>query len=123
MEMKQEGCMQENNSCPEKPESPTEINLGGDLSVGRAGELRLLISEALNTGEEIVLACSESAYMDLSFLQLVCSAHRTALESNSLLKLSDTLGKQLITKAGEAGYFRETACRSDKNNECFWLRR
>ena len=123
METNQEGCMEMNNSYPAKTESRTEINLGGDLSVGRAGELRQIISESLNTGKQIVLACSESADMDLSFLQLVCSAHRTALQSNSLLKLSDSLEKQLLIKAGEAGYFRETACRSDKNHECFWLRR
>ncbi len=123
MEMNQEGFKEKNNACPEKPESTIEINLGGDLSVARAGELRQIISEALNTGQQIVLACSEGADMDLSFLQLVCSAHRTALRSNSLLKLSDTLEEQLLKKAGEAGYFRVTACRSDKNHECFWLRR
>ena len=123
METKQEVCMQKNYLSPEKPESPTEIHLGGDLSVARAGELMQIVSEALNTGEQIVLACGESADMDLSFLQLVCSAHRTALRSNSLLKLSDTLEEQLLKKAAEAGYFRMTACRSDKNHECFWLRR
>ena len=123
METNQKDFIEKNNSCPAKPESRTEIHLGGDLSVGRAGELRQIITESLSRGEQIVLACSESADMDLSFLQLVCSAHRTALQSNSLLKLSNTLEKKLLTKAGEAGYFRETACRSDKNHECFWLRR
>ena len=115
--------MEKNISDPEKPDSTVAINLGGDLTIARAGELRQIISEALNTGDQILLACSESADVDLSFLQLVCSAHRTALESNSLLRLSDTLEKHLFIKAGEAGYFRDTACRSDKNHECFWLRR
>jgi anti-anti-sigma regulatory factor len=123
MEMNQKGFMEKNNSGPVKPDSTMVINLGGDLTIARAGELRRIISETLNTGEQIVLACSECADMDLSFLQLVCSAHRTALQSNSLLKLSNTLEKHLLKKAGEAGYFRETACRSDKNHECFWLRR
>ena len=123
MEMNQDGFMEKSTSGPVKPDSTVVINLGGDLSVARTGELRQIISEAMNTGGRIILACSEGADMDLSFLQLICSAHLTALESNTLLKLSNTLEEQLLKKAAEAGYVRETACRSDKNHECFWLRR
>ncbi len=123
MEINQKGFMEKNNSGSEKPDSTRVINLGEDLSIARAGKLRQIILEALNTGGQIVLSCSECTDMDLSFLQLLCSAHQTALQSKSVLKLSDTIEEQLLKKAGEAGYFRETACRSDKNHECFWLRR
>ncbi len=115
--------MEMNNSVPEKPEKTRVIDLGGDLTIGRAGELRQIISDSLKINDQIVLACSEGTDMDLSFLQLVCSAHRTALQSDRLLKLSDTLKAYLLRKAEEAGYFREMICKSDKNHECFWLRR
>jgi anti-anti-sigma regulatory factor len=123
MEMNQKGFMEKSNSAPEKPDSTRVINLGEDLSIAHAGKLGQIILEALNAGGQIVISCSECANMDLSFLQLLCSAHRTALKSTSTLKLSDTLKEQLLRKAGEAGYFRETACSSDNTHECFWMRR
>ena len=105
------------------PGNKTVINLGGVLTIVRAAALKQIISEALNKSKYVVLECGESTDMDISFLQLVCSTHRTALQSDSLLKLGGTLEEHLSKKAGEAGYFRQTTCRSDKNNECFWLRR
>ena len=123
MEMNQKEFMEKNTSGPEKPENRVVINLGGVLTIVRAVELKQIISEALNKSKYVVLECSECTDMDLSFLQLVCSAHRTALQSNIMLKLGSTLEEHLLKKAGEAGYFRQTTCRSDKNNECFWLRR
>jgi anti-anti-sigma regulatory factor len=123
MEMNQKGFMEKTHSGPEKPVRTTLIELGGDLSIVRAGELKQIISEALNEGEHVVLECSECTDMDLSFLQLLCSAHRTVLKSNSFLKLGNTLEEYLLKKVGEAGYFRDKGCALDKNNDCFWLRR
>ena len=99
------------------------VTLGGELSIKNARELRDLLMKALEQKEGIVLEFSECKVIDLSFIQLLCSAHRSASRAKRSLKLGDTVPELLLKTIGEAGCFRDKGCKFDSNNNCLWLRR
>lgn len=115
--------MKPSNSGPERSGRTTLITLGGDLTIGRVAEIKGIILKALDAGECLVLQISGCKTMDFSFLQLLCSAHRTASRSDKFLKLDDTLPELFFEAVDEAGYFRERGCAYDRHNDCLLQRR
>ncbi len=98
------------------------VTLGGDLSILRARELKELLQTVLKEGEQVVLEFDGYAGADLSFFQLLCSAHRTAARLGVSLKLGSTVPARFLETADEAGYLRDKCCAYSKDKTCLWLR-
>jgi hypothetical protein len=101
----------------------TLLTLDGKLSIARAREIREIIAKALREGERVVVEFGECTTVDLSFLQLLCSAHREALGADRSLQLGEALPRLLSETAEAAGYYRDKGCAFDRNYSCLWLRR
>ncbi len=99
------------------------VALAGDLSIERSRELRDLLLAELKQGGEVVLELGESSGADLSFFQLLCSAHRTAARLGVSLELGSGTVKKLLDAADEAGYLRDKCCPYSTDATCLWLRR
>jgi len=100
-----------------------EITRGGDLSILHAAELKEALIKALNSGDHVILKLSECTGVDLSFIQLICSAHRTALKMNKVIELGATLPDIIAQAVKDAGYFRDKGCPLDVGHTCLWIRR
>ena len=99
------------------------VTLRGDLSLTRGRELRELLLKALREGGEAVLEFSEYTGADLSFLQLLCAAHRTAVRMGSSLRLGSSMPREFFETARAAGYLRDKCCTYSNDESCLWLRR
>jgi len=107
---------------PEDPGKTIVIALRGAIRVERAAEVRDIFARALLGGEHVVLDLSGCSALDLSFLQLLCSAHKTALRSNKHLKVGTILPECFMKTVDEAGYARREECEVQIDN-CLWARR
>lgn len=97
----------------------TSLNLKGQLTVKNANTLRQELLKALDGGTEVTLLLDEVDEVDLTSLQLLCSAHRYAQEKGKTLNLNDPEG--ILLSAGRAaGFMSGEKCRFAKKNECFW---
>lgn len=103
-------------------ESPkTEVlKIGGDLTIENAQELHKILVTAMNNSDQIVLYFENVTATDLSFIQLLCSAHRTAVRSDKNMKLDGQRPDVLKTAVREMGFIREKGCVLDTQENCIW---
>lgn len=102
-----------------KRETPSEITLEGELLIERAAELKDKVSRALEGSPVLTIDLGGATDMDLSFLQLLCSAHKAAMEGGKTLRLrggAETFGRRVI----EAGFNRKQACDKEADSMCFF---
>jgi hypothetical protein len=59
--------------------------------------------------------------IDISFPQLLCSAHRTAAARNKTLTVVGLAQEQLNTMLLRSGFSRKTGCQENTRTPCLWL--
>lgn len=96
-----------------------EIHWSGDLTIRRIAELKGEVLEALRHGDVLICIDAEAQF-DLSFLQLLCAAHRTAQREGKSLQLHPDLPASFGELLKSAGFFRHVGCSEDKDDSCIW---
>ena len=76
----------------------------GDLTVERAIELKRMLLNALRDAASVAILFKENSRLDVSFLQLLCAAKRSALASGKDLKLVQNIPDNLLAEIRTAGY-------------------
>ncbi len=99
------------------------IALEGELTVNRAEEIRMLLIKALIDADRIHVDFGTVSDADLSCLQLLCSAHRSAGRMKRSMTLSAAWPEPFKQAVAEAGYARLTGCRLDVDHSCLWVKR
>jgi anti-anti-sigma factor len=97
--------------------------LEGDLNVEHAGELKKTLLDALNSVRQVSFDVEKLTSLDLSCLQLLCSAHRTASLMGKELIQTGNSPVELEETIKSAGYPRTIGCTEDMANDCLWIRR
>jgi anti-anti-sigma regulatory factor len=97
------------------------VRFSGDLDIQRAGELRSTLLEALERSESVSLEFGECAKVDLSFVQMLCSAHRTATKLHKRFRLNGSLPEGFLKAVEDTGYSRTSGCTYDKDGTCLWV--
>jgi ABC-type transporter Mla MlaB component len=106
-----------------KKENKTGIlRLDGDLTIERAEELLEICRESLAVCDKIEVEFVSPGEIDLSCLQLLCAAHRTAVSGNKEFVFAG--GRpEVLTEAGrEGGFIRRQKCQMNPDrSDCLWL--
>jgi len=96
------------------------LRLKGSLTIERAHELKQTLLEALRSNERIVLELEGVTEIDLSCLQLLCSAHRTSLRLDRQLTLHGERSEALRMAVRDAGFPRILGCHENPDRGCLW---
>ncbi|MCE5242276.1 MAG: STAS domain-containing protein [Syntrophobacteraceae bacterium] len=96
------------------------LALEGALTVQRIGELKEMISLALSESDEVVLNVENAAEIDLSFLQLLCAAHKSASHRNKHLLLGARQPPCLRQAKADAGILPLEGCCDAFHKDCLW---
>ncbi len=99
------------------------ITLDGELIVNRAEELRMLLIKALIDADRVQVDFGAVNDTDLSCLQLLCSAHRSAGRMKRSLTLAGNWPAPFNKTVQTAGFSRLTGCRLDADHSCLWVKR
>ncbi|HEY4201654.1 MAG TPA: STAS domain-containing protein [Devosiaceae bacterium] len=79
------------------------VRLDGDLGLRNGGELTARLTEVLNSHNDVVIDASQVTAVDISTIQILISAHKSAREAGKRFHvnapLDGALGKVLV-KAG-----------------------
>ncbi|QTA88353.1 STAS domain-containing protein [Desulfonema magnum] len=97
------------------------LTIGGELTIEHAAELRKMLIRSLETLDNVRIRIENVTAVDLSCLQLLCSAHRTALNLNKKLTLSSEASQVFNQTVEDAGYFRLSGCTPDSYKTCLWI--
>jgi anti-anti-sigma factor len=91
----------------------TELQLDGVLDIRRASELKERLHQAIEQSEAVEIDLCQVEKIDLCILQLFCSAHRTASDSNRSLRLIGPLLGPVRNVVAETGLNNLIDCPSN----------
>ena len=80
------------------------ITMKGAMTIERAGELKQMLLDAMRESGSLVIRFVENSGIDISFLQLICAAHRSAIVSGKKIKIDQNIPESLLEKILSAGY-------------------
>lgn len=97
------------------------IILGGELTIAHAKSIRDALAEAVKKAREVHVMFQDVQEVDVSFFQILCSAHLTAENMHKSLTIGE-LNNGIIGRALEQfGFMRHVGCRSACVSPCLWL--
>lgn len=95
--------------------------LSDELTVAQAGAIREALSESLGKVSSLTVDITGASEVDLSFLQLLCSAHLTATNKGKRIALAGRSNKAMQKALNEAHYRRPVGCILENQKDCLWV--
>lgn len=94
--------------------------LDGELTIQRAAELKVILLTSLGDVEDLVLDWAGVTGLDVSGLQLLCAAYRTAAKANKRLTSTGSPPDVFTQTIRDAGFAGEQICSLDHDQSCLW---
>jgi len=98
----------------------SDIVLEGNIDLSRTDEFRSLLVKALINSDKVTLRTDRVTGFGVPALQLLCSAHRTAVRLNKVLTFGVDSPAIVRQAAHDAGFSRPHGCRFDTQGSCLW---
>jgi anti-anti-sigma regulatory factor len=92
----------------------------GDLTLIQAEEMKQRLLRALTAGDAVTIRFGSVGDLDLSCLQLLCSAHRSAKRLGKPLCIDGEIPSPLREAADAGGFSRVMGCKYDNEKTCLW---
>jgi anti-anti-sigma factor len=96
------------------------VVLDGELTIQRACKLKEILLSQLRAGKTIRVDLTHVSAIDISGMQLLCSAHKAAKSSGGYLRIIPPLSDTIEQTVRIAGFARRHDCRPNCNNPCLW---
>jgi anti-anti-sigma factor len=96
------------------------LRLKGMLTISQAEELKKTLIKALKKVNELEVDLKKVDEIDISCLQLLCSAHKTAAKSSKRLVLGSDVPEDITHNIMHSGYFRTVGCINKEKDKCLW---
>lgn len=100
---------------------PGEFIMHGILTIEHAAGIRREFLDIFGRHDAIVMHIDGETTIDLSFLQLLCSACRTAMKQGKSFSVRNGLPDRCRALVDETGYSREKGCGPHTKKYCLWL--
>lgn len=97
------------------------LSLGGEITLLQAQDLLALLNEALEATDHVVIDIEEVTDIDMAGLQLLCAAHKTAVDLNKQWVMDPNQPDVLATRVRQAGLACRQHCDGLKNTNCLWM--
>jgi ABC-type transporter Mla MlaB component len=104
----------------EKEGGVVTLQWSGDLTVRRMSELKAQVKKALATSANVSISLATDAECDVTLLQLLCAAHRTASRQGKNLTICGDFPEQFKMVLSLAGFCRHIGCSLDVCGNCLW---
>ncbi len=98
-----------------------EALIEGVLKVENAMEIKAKLLDMISKEDQVIITIGEASEADLSFLQIICSAHRTAVRVNKSFMVGPRRPAAFVRSYEEAGFIREKGCVFGADGNCIWL--
>lgn len=99
------------------------LRLGGEATIQNAAMFREVLITAIREEKSIRLSLAQVSEMDLTFFQLFCSAHRSAVAANIPICLDDEMPASITEVLRTFGFERHQGCaQSSDPSSCIWIK-
>ena len=98
------------------------LTINGELTIQNIAELRKVLIESLKDTEHLALNLENITEVDMSCLQLLCSAHKTTIKSDKHFTLHGSSSAILWEAVKDSGYQQIKGCELVTDNSCLWVK-
>lgn len=96
------------------------VFLDNNLTLPHAEAMKKAFLRALVEADDVTIRFDKVQDVDLSCLQLICSAHRSAVRLKKRIVVEGVAPDALRKAADAAGYLRFKGCKLDCDRSCIW---
>jgi ABC-type transporter Mla MlaB component len=96
------------------------MTLSGELTVPYARDLHSALHQAVRQTAEIVVVLERVTGVDVTFPQLLCSAHRTAAALRKNLTVIIVSAGPVVQLLQDLGFQRRSGCGGINGPDCLW---
>jgi ABC-type transporter Mla MlaB component len=104
-----------------RKEGAKTVVASGPMTVATANKMKAVLVEALGSADAVTVSLENIAGVDVAFLQLLCSAHRTAAEGGKTLTVTGTDREPVASLLRQAGFLRHIGCHESTRRSCLWI--
>lgn len=98
------------------------LSLQGEMTISGMSSMKEAFQKGIDSSDMLVVDCAGVAAIDISGMQLLCSAHRSAVSLGKSLIAENLTEGQLSSSLDEAGFRRHKACPlAPKGEPCIWV--
>ena len=95
------------------------VRVSGSMTIGSIREVHARLLDAFSRGSGVCLDLRGVEEIDLSGLQIVCAAHRSAIRNCGEFTVEGNQREVIVAAARAAGFIRNSGC--DKECDyCYW---
>jgi anti-anti-sigma regulatory factor len=99
------------------------ITVRGAIGIAGACMLRDALLPIQDRWSSLIVNLEDMTEIDVSGLQLLCAAHRTAVKLHKQVTLTGHLAESVHQSAANAGFLKEQACAMGGGQACLWAGR
>jgi len=99
------------------------LTVVGNMTIQNASAFKDSLRALQESGTGAAINLEGLTEADLSFLQLLCSAHRTFTTFDQPFTIAGRVPEPLLKIIAAAGYQRERGCPLDSTHSCLWVGR
>lgn len=96
------------------------LQLAGELTIPFAGDFRGALLDAFEKAATVVVDVEKLDSVDITGLQLLCSAHRTSCARSKAFRLAGEESGPFAEAVYLAGFTRHVGCARDVGKTCIW---
>ena len=100
--------------------STLDINICGRLAIDTVADLLAIFKEQIPAAAKVRLNAAEVTEVDLTGLQLICSACRAASQSEKKFDFSGPVSAAMHAAIADVGLKRYTVCKHNADMPCIW---
>lgn len=97
------------------------LRVVGELTIPHAGQFREALLDAFDGAGRVIVSLEGVTAMDITGLQLLCSAHRSANAREKWFGVEGLTNPVPAEVAGLAGFRRHVGCAVDVGKSCIWI--
>jgi len=99
---------------------PNKLTFSGDMTLLQAAQVRERLQQGLSAADTLEVAFSDVDNVDLSLIQILCAAHRSARKAGKSISLPGTLPDDLVRLIDDGGFHGHIGCALDGRVACVW---
>lgn len=96
------------------------LSFSGSRTIVNADDARVSLIDAISSGRDVVIDCDGVVEVDLSFIQLLLSARRSARARATPLRLTAPASGALLDALRRGGFVRQEKDSSPLADDLFW---
>lgn len=97
-----------------------QLFFSGSCTITEARLVKDILLEAIDQVDHLYLDLQGIGAVDVSFIQLLCAAHRECFLSDKEIYIQEQPGIIMNTFLATAGYTKQCGCLSGAKKSCLW---